>query len=192
MSIVPRWIAALALTLAASDQAPIAAGQQPVPGPQPVTIEERARGAERVVVATVTDVSSRYERNEFGDELIVSRATLALEEVLKGPTEPATLEYEGGTVDGITLHVSSLPGRARGERGLFFMKRGQPGVLRPPVRGERAIFFMTRGKRGELRPHLRGQGILKLDRSNHVQGSGLTLDDVRRMSRGQGPQGGGN
>ena len=83
MSMVPCWIAALALTLAASDQALIAAGQQPVPG-QPVTIEERARGAERVVVATVTDVSSRYERNEFGDELIVSRATLALEEVLKG------------------------------------------------------------------------------------------------------------
>ena len=171
MSMVPRWIAALALTLAASDQALIAAGQQPVPGQPPITIEERARGAERVVVATVTDVSSRYERNEFGDELIVSRATLALEEVLKGTTEPATLEYEGGTVDGITLHVSNLPALARGER---------------------AIFFMTRGKRGELRPHLRGQGILKLDRSNHVQGSSLTLEDVRRMSRGQGPQGGGN
>jgi hypothetical protein len=171
MSIVRRWMAALALALAASDQGLIAADQQPVPGQQPVPIEERARGAERVVVATVADVSSRYERNEFGDELIVSRATLALEEVLKGTTEPATLVYEGGTVDGITLHVSSLPALARGER---------------------AVFFMTRGKQGELRPHLRGQGILKLDRTNHVQGSSLTLDDVRRMSRGQGPQGGGN
>jgi len=171
MSMVSRWIAALALTLAASDQTLIAAGQQPVPGQQPVTIEERARGAERVVVATVTDVTSRYERNEFGDELIVSRATLAVEEALKGTTDTATLEYEGGTVGGVTLHVSSLPALARGERG---------------------IFFMTRGKRGELRPHLRGQGILKLDRSNHVQGSSLTLDDVRRMSRGQGSQGRGN
>jgi len=165
-----RRIVAIALSLAAAPIA-IAAAQQPTVGLPPLPIEERARGAERVVVATVTDVTSRYERNEFGDELIVSRATLAIEEALKGTTETATLEYEGGTVGGVTLHVSSLPALARGERG---------------------IFFMARGKHGELRPHLRGQGILKLDRTNHVQGSSLTLDDVRRMSRGQSRQGGGN
>jgi hypothetical protein len=133
---------------------------------QQATIEERARGAERVVVATVTGITSKYERNEFGDELIVSHATLAVEEAVKGISETVTtLEYEGGTVNGITLHVSSLP------------------VLN---RGERAVFFMTRGKQGQFKPHLRGQGILKLDAKNHVQGSSLTLDDVRRMTRQQG------
>ena len=133
---------------------------------KPATIEERAHGAERVVVATITNVSSRFQRNEFGDQLIVSQATLAVEESLKGtPEQVTTLEYEGGTVNGLTLKVSSLP------------------VL---SRGERAVFFMTHGKNGELRPHLRGQGILKLDDKNQVQGSSLTLDDVRRMARPQG------
>jgi hypothetical protein len=132
---------------------------------QPATIEERAAGADRVVVATVSEVVSQYETNEFGDRLIVSHASLAVEEALKGPQEPVTLEYEGGTVDGVTLHVSSLPALARGER---------------------AVFFLERGTKGQFRPHLRGQGILKLDADSRVAGSSLTLPDVRRMSRGQG------
>ena len=159
MRVFREWTLVLA-ALALAGAAQVASGQQPP------TIEERAQGAERIVVATVTGVSSRFERNEHGDELIVSRATLAVEEALKGTPEAAsTLEYEGGTVNGITLRVSSLP------------------VLSP---GERGVFFMNRGKKGELRPHLRGQGILKLDTKNHVQGSGLTLDDVRRMAKRQG------
>jgi hypothetical protein len=133
---------------------------------KPATIEERAQGAERVVVATITNITSRFARNEFGDELIVSQATLAVEESIKGSSEAVTtLDYEGGTVNGLTLKVSSLP------------------VL---SRGERAVFFMTRGKKGELKPHLRGQGILKLDTKNRVENSSLTLDDVRRMTKSQG------
>jgi hypothetical protein len=31
-----------------------------------------------------------------------------------------------------------------------------------------------------LVPHLRGQGLLKLDRSNRVPGSSLTLEQIRR------------
>jgi hypothetical protein len=157
---VRRWSGVCALSLVAFSGASVFADVQ-----KPATIEERAKGAERVVVATVTHVTSRFERNEFGDELIVSRASLAVEEALKGAAESTTLEYEGGTVNGLTLHVSSLPGLSAGER---------------------AVFFLTRGKNGEFKPHLRGQGILKLDRENHVQGSSLTLDDVRRMARQQG------
>jgi len=99
--------------------------------------------------------------NEFGDRLIVSHAKLQIQEALKGSTEPLTLDYEGGTVDGVTLHVSSLP------------------VLRA---GERGVFFVTRGKKGEFKPHLRGQGILKLDPQDRVPNSSLTLSDVRRMA----------
>jgi hypothetical protein len=133
---------------------------------KPATIEERAQGAERVVVATITNVTSRFAHNEFGDELIVSQATLAVEESIKGASEAmTTLDYEGGTVNGVTLKVSTLP------------------IL---SRGERAVFFMTRGKKGELKPHLRGQGILKLDTKNHVENSSLTLEDVRRLTKSQG------
>ena len=127
----------------------------------PATIEARATGAERVVVASVESVTADYETNEFGDRLIVSHAKLQVQEALKGPAEPLTLDYEGGTVDGITLHVSSLP------------------VLRA---GERGVFFVTRGKNGEFKPHLRGQGILKLDPQDRVPNSSLTLNDVRRMT----------
>ncbi|MEO7271707.1 MAG: hypothetical protein ABIX28_16730 [Vicinamibacterales bacterium] len=147
--------ATLLLALAATADA----RQRPNPGP--ATIEERTAGAERVVVAAVESVTADYETNEFGDRLIVSHAKLAIQEAIKGSTEPLTIDYEGGTVDGITLHVSSLP------------------VLRS---GERGVFFVTRGKKGEFRPHLRGQGILKLDPQDRVPNSSLTLTDVRRMA----------
>ena len=147
--------AALLLALAAGTAD---ARQRPAVGA--ATIEERTAGAERVVVAAVESVTADYQTNEFGDRLIVSHARLAVQEAIKGSTEPLTIDYEGGTVDGVTLHVSSLP------------------VLRP---GERGVFFVTRGKKGEFRPHLRGQGILKLDPQDHVPNSSLTLTDVRRM-----------
>jgi hypothetical protein len=116
------------------------------------------------VVASVEEVTAAYETNEFGDRLIVSHARLKVEEAIKGSAAPITLDYEGGTVDGMTLHVSTLP------------------VLQ---RGERAVFFVTRGKNGGFTPHLRGQGILELDEQNHVPHSSLTLDDVRRMAGSQ-------
>lgn len=86
-----------------------------------------------------------------------------MEEVVKGPAGPATLVLEGGTVDGITLRVSSLPTLARGERAVFFLETGQDD--------------------GQFRPHLRGQGILKLDSSNRVPRSSLTLDEIRRLAQ---------
>jgi hypothetical protein len=132
---------------------------------QAVTIEERARGAKRVVVATVADTNARYERNEFGDEIIVTYAQLAVEEVLKGEPGGATLAIEGGTVDGITMRVSSLPSLSKGERG---------------------VFFLAPGRSGEFRPHLRGQGILKLKSDDRVPGSSLTLSEIRRSTRAAG------
>ena len=129
---------------------------------RPVPLPERVRGASRVVVATVAETTARYERNDFGDELIVTYARLAVEESVKGAAGPATLALEGGTVDGITMRVSSLPTLARGER---------------------AVFFLTPGRNGEFRPHLRGQGILKLDSIDHVRGSSLSLGEIRRLAR---------
>src|SRR4051794_40639076 len=147
-----RWTSVFGIALIASG---VTAAAQRL-----ATIEERAAGAERVVVASVDDVTATYEKNAFGDRLIVSHARLRIEEALKGPADAMTLDYDGGTVDGVTLHVSSLPALERGER---------------------AVFFVTRGANGELTPHLRGQGIVKLDATDHVPNSSLTLDDMRRM-----------
>jgi hypothetical protein len=139
----------------------VVAGAQAAAASQPATIQERARGAERVVVASVAETTARYERNEFGDELIVTYARLTIEEAVKGPGDPATLAIEGGTVDGITMRASSLPTLEKGER---------------------AVFFLTPGPKGEFRPYLRGQGILKLDSNNRVRGSSLTLDEIRHLA----------
>jgi hypothetical protein len=105
----------------------------------PVPIEERARGAARVVVAVVAETTARYERNEFGDELIVTCARLRVEEAIKGPAAPVTLALEGGTVDGVTLRVSRLPTLGRGERAVFFLEPGRAGEFRPHLRGRRPI-----------------------------------------------------
>ena len=140
----------------------VAGGRLAASGQPPVPIEERARGAERIVVASIADIRAAYESNTYGDELIVSHASLAIEEAIKGNREKATVAVTGGTVNGITLRVSSLP------------------TLSP---GERAVFFLNRRSDGEYVPHLQGQGILKLDATNHVKGSSLSLDEIRRMAR---------
>ena len=129
-----------------------------------VDIPERARGAQGIVVATVTAVAPEWQRNAHGDKLIVSRIGLRVEETIKGiAAATLTLDLEGGTLDGVTLGVSSLP------------------RLRP---GERAVFFLDAGGNGSHTPHRKGLGILKLDAKDQVPGSSLKLDDVRRMSKG--------
>ena len=69
------------------------------------------------------------------------------------------VEIEGGTIGDLTLRVSDLS---------------------PVAPGDRAVFYLERTARGALVPHLRGQGMLRLDRSNRVPGSSLTLDEIRR------------
>lgn len=151
---IPSWISASALLLAIQA---VPASAQP-----PSSVPDRVRGSERVVVATVEDVKSAWKTNEHGDQLIVSTVQLRVEEALKGKSEPAvSMELLGGTVDGITLEVSSLPKLTRGERGVFFLEADGQGLLVP---------------------HKRGQGILKLDQENKVRGTSLHLNQIREMA----------
>jgi hypothetical protein len=127
---------------------------------EPVPIAERARGAERVAVGRVTAVTPAWQVNEFGDRLIVSTVRVAVDEHLKGPAAPTLdVEVEGGTIGDLTLHVSDQE---------------------PLAPGERAVFFLGRGRGAAFKPHLRGLGLLKLDATNRVRGSSLTLDIIRR------------
>ena len=129
----------------------------------PVPLAERARGSERVVVGRVTTVEPTWRTNEFGDRLIVSVVSVAVDETLRGPVQPTvTVEVEGGTIGDLTLHVSDLE---------------------PLATGDRAVFYLARNPRGVLVPHLRGQGLLKLDRADRVRGSTVTLADIRRTAR---------
>jgi hypothetical protein len=132
-----------------------------------VNVQARAKGAERVVVAAVESVQPIYAKNEFGDDLIVTRTWVRVSEVMKGKGiaagEAMEMDVEGGTVGDITLRVSDMPGVAAGEK---------------------AILFLSRNKSGRLVPYMRGQGILKLDKSNKVLGTDVTLNELRPLLRG--------
>jgi hypothetical protein len=122
-------------------------------------IATRARGAQSVVVASVAIVGASFEKNAYGDQLIVSHAQLRIEETMKGPSRTSiAMDLEGGTVGPLTLKVSDLPSLDVGER---------------------AVFFLDETASGGHRPHLRGLGILKLDDAGRVRGTNLTLDDIR-------------
>ena len=142
---------------------PAVAGSTVIAAPgHPIDIPERIHGAGRVVVAQVTGVTPNWRTNNYGDQLIVSRVALRVEETLKGtPAATLALDLEGGTIGNLTLHVSSLPGLDAGER---------------------AVFFLDPTSDGSNLPHLKGLGILKLDQNNQVRGSSLRLEDIRRMA----------
>jgi len=94
---------------------------------------------------------------------IVSVVSVTVDETLRGPSQQAVdVEVEGGTIGDLTLQVSDLETFTPGDRGVFYLKRGS---------------------RGSLVPHLRGQGLLKLDGSDRVRGSNVTLADVRREAK---------
>ncbi len=131
-----------------------------------VDIPERARGARSVVVARAIEVAPVWQANEHGDLLIVSQVHLQVEESLKGdPGSSFWMSVEGGTLNGVTLRVSSLPSLAVGER---------------------AVFFVDDLPDGRRIPHLKGLGILKLDDAGQVRNSSLHLSDVRTLVRRAG------
>ena len=134
-----------------------------------VPLVERARGANQIVVGRVATVNAAWHVNEFGDRLIVSTLHVVVDETLKGTQQSAVdVDVEGGTLDGLTLHVS--------DQESF-------------VPGDRAVFYLVRDARGRNVPHLRGQGTLRLDSTNRVPRSSLTLDEIRRtVSAARGPQ----
>jgi hypothetical protein len=152
-------LASIAVLIASSAQAQSSA---------PLPLVDRARGAERVVVGRVTAVTPTWRVNDFGDRLIVSVMQVTVDETLKGPAQGTIdVEVEGGTIGGLTLRVSDEEPMAAGERG---------------------VFYLARSRRGTLVPHLRGHGMLRLDPSNRVPNSSLTLDEVRRTVAAARPQ----
>jgi hypothetical protein len=135
----------------------VATAQQVVP------VADRARGAEQVVVGRVSSVTPVWRENDFGDRLITSVLHVIVDETLKGSSQPAIdVEVEGGTIGSLTLRVSDLD--------TF-------------VPGDRAVFYVQHNRRGGLIPHRRGLGLQKLDNAGRVNGSGMTLDQVRREVR---------
>jgi hypothetical protein len=145
----------LAILIACGAIAASASGRSPVP------LAERGKGAQHVVVGRNVGLEARMATNAYGDQLIVSRVLVQVEETLKGEDVPfVSVDVEGGTLSGVTLRVSDLP----------------------EVRqDERAVYFLGAARNGVHTPHLRGQGILKLGEDGVVPGTSLHLDEIRRV-----------
>ena len=125
----------------------------------PLDLEGRAKGARKVVLATVTDVDEAFGENEFGDRLIFSHVTLQVDETMKGVYEGSVVvTVEGGTVGDLTLTVSDMPAM---------------------VRGERAVLFLDQTASGGHVPHGRGSGVLKIDADDRVVGTSVSLESIR-------------
>jgi hypothetical protein len=122
-------------------------------------IRARAKASELVVVGTIVGVDPQFETNEFGDQLIVSKVQLRVDEKMKGNADPVVpVSIEGGTVGDLKLDVSDLPTVKQGDRGTFFLDKSRDGTFVP---------------------HDRGFGIMKLDARDRVEDSDLTLDEIR-------------
>jgi hypothetical protein len=101
-----------------------------------------------------------WQVNEFGDRSTSRTVRVVVNETLKGQVLPALdVEVEGGTIGELTLHVSDQTSLAPGDR---------------------AVFYLKRTVRGTFAPHLRGLGLLKLDASDRVPGTSLSLEEIRR------------
>ena len=119
----------------------------------------RAKGAKKVVLATVSDVKAEIGENDYGDSLILSRVTMRVNETMKGAHEAnVAVTIEGGTVGDLTLEVSDMP------------------VMEE---GDRAVVFLEDSKKGGYVPHRRGLGVMKVDENNDVEGTDMSIDDVR-------------
>lgn len=143
-------------------------------------IKERANKSERVIVGRVKGIISSYDTNEFGDKLIISHLNIEVEENLKGtPANTETVDIEGGTVDGVTLHVSDLPAMKVGYRAVLFLKYSEQGKLVPAERG-RSILKLNKNN---VNSHDSTVGVRSLGElptpTEGASDTGLSLEQIR-------------
>ena len=160
MKTVPAFLAVCLMV------APVSASNDP-----PLNPGERAKGASKVIVATVTDVDMAFGENAFGDRLILSQVTLQVEETMKGAHEASVVvTIEGGSVGDVTLDVSDMPKMEKGKR---------------------AVLFLTSAPGGRYLPSGRGAGVAEIDANDRVVGGNLSIDDIRsavKAEQGKGKQ----
>jgi hypothetical protein len=118
------------------------------------SIEERTFGANQIAHGMVLSAQHETFRNQYGDELTVTRAKIQVKEMLKG--EPA---------EQIEMIVEK---RSNGS---------------PVSEGDEIVVFLEETPDG-LEPHQGGNGIMKLvTNTKRVRNSTLTVDSIREKIR---------
>jgi hypothetical protein len=77
-----------------------------------------------IITGEVKDIKSFWADNK---KAIVTKATIAIHEIIKGRSVPRTVKvkYEGGEVDGMGMRVSDAVELTGGEKVLLFLNPGQ-------------------------------------------------------------------
>jgi hypothetical protein len=128
----------------------------------PTDLATRLRGASRTVVGSVAKTEARMVRTQRGDELIITRTWIRVEESLKGRAEAmVAVDVEGGTLGELSMRASDIT---------------------PLGVGERAVLLLEPTAEGGWRPHRRGLGLLRLSADNQVPELGVSLATVRRTA----------
>jgi len=100
-----------------------------------LSTEQLTKASQTVIMGQVEDVNSQW--NEAGDR-IVTRATVAVEEIIRGDLNEGqvVVEYEGGEVGEIGLKVSDSPSLKKGENVILFLEPNEEtrgGLIRKIV-----------------------------------------------------------
>ena len=125
----------------------------------PLDLVDRARGATKIVLATVVELDAAFGENEFGDQLILTHVTMQVSETMKGAHETdMVVTLEGGTIGDLTLDVSDMPKMTKGQRAVLFL------TITPPV---------------PMCRHHRGSSVMNVSADDQVTGTGLTVSELR-------------
>lgn len=128
----------------------------------PTDLATRLRGASRTVVGSVARLEPRMVRTPRGDELIVTRTWVRVEEALKGRADTyLAVDVEGGTFGDISMRASDIT---------------------PLAVGERAVLLVEPTADGGWRLYRRGLGLLRLTPDNRVRDLGVSLAELRRVA----------
>jgi hypothetical protein len=125
-----------------------------------LSLPDRAKASDIVVLATVNSATSSYETNAFGDRLIVTKLGLSIQESMKGPqAQDMEVQLLGGTVGEVSMVASH-----------------EPAI---PVNGTQAVLFL-KDKGGKLVPSASEDSIMKVSNGKVTdEKSSLTVEQVR-------------
>ena len=93
----------------------------------PLSTQTLASDSESVVTGAVEDVKSCWDNK---GQSIVTRATIKVDQVVRGEVEPGLveIEYMGGKVGDLVLKVSDSPSFEKGQEVVVFLKHTDSGL----------------------------------------------------------------
>jgi hypothetical protein len=135
------------------------------------SLNDRKSTADQIVDGVVTRVEPRYAPSSEipgRSNIIVSDVTIRVTETLKGAGKSTVrVTVLGGEMPEESMSASHVRVPQVGERGLFFLSRGQDA-----------------SSAGNYEPTFQGQGMLFVDGNRRIRGSTIDLDELKSKIRG--------